>query len=286
MPRFRLKFQNTEIDLPPGEFIIGRALECFIRFDDAMVSRRHAKIEVGRNEIVITDLGSRNGVTVNGKKITGPVALKVGDVIGIGHEEFTVLAPQAAESKVLSTARIDLVLCPGCGHSIPEGIGVCPKCSRPVTGDRPTTITEVKVTQSHGAVAVLSAVGEKALAMGRVEEAERILGGALREILERIRRGHRPDPAQVEPAMQRALRLARETGKEQWFQWVFEVGEALEMVLPGAILDELHMLMFQYHPRIGQAVDAYYARLNAFPHDENGQFLLRRVAGLRRLCAD
>ena len=120
MPRFRLRFHSTEIDLPPGEVIIGRALECFIRLDDAMVSRRHAKLEVGRNEVVVSDLGSRNGVSVNGQKVMGTFALKVGDTIGIGHEEFVVLAPGQTTPGAGSTGNLELNLCPGCGHASPR----------------------------------------------------------------------------------------------------------------------------------------------------------------------
>jgi hypothetical protein len=286
MPRFRLKFHSTEIDLPPGEVLIGRALECFIRLDDAMVSRRHAKLEVGRNEVVLTDLGSRNGVTVNGQRVKGSFALKVGDTIGIGHEQFVVLAPGVAAPGKASTTSFELNLCPGCGHAIPTGVNPCPRCGRPVTGARPTTITDVKAISSQGAIAVLNAVGDKALAMGHVEEAERILGGSLRDIQARIARGHRPDASQMEPAMQRALRLARETGKEQWFRWVFEVGTALGMVLPRQTVDELHMLMFQHRPDVGPAVDAYCSKVTAPPRDEDGQFQLQRVAALRRFCKE
>jgi hypothetical protein len=288
MPRFRLKFHSTEIDLPPGEVVIGRALECFIRLDDAMVSRRHARLEVGRNEVVLADLGSRNGVTVNGQKVKGSFALKVGDKIGIGHEEFTVLAPGAAApgASSTSTGNLELNLCPGCGHAIPAGVNPCPRCGRPLTGARPTTITDVKATSSQGAIAVLTAVGDKALALGRVEEAERILGGSLRDIQARIARGHRPDASQMDPAIQRALRLARETGKEQWFRWVFEVGAALGMVLTSQTIDELHLLMFQHRPDIAAAVDAYCAKVTAPPRDDDAQFQLKRVAALRRLCKE
>ena len=284
MSRYRLRFHNTEIDLPVGEAVIGRALECFIRLDDAMVSRRHARLQVTEQAVTVEDLGSRNGVNVNGEPIRDRVEVHAGDRIGIGHEEFVVLAPGITMPGASSTGNLDMNLCPGCGHPIPAGVNPCPKCGRPLTGARPTTITDVKATASQGAIAVLTAVGDKALAMGRVDEAERILGGSLRDIQARIQRGHRPDASQMEPAMQRALRLARETGKDQWFRWVFEVGTALDMVLPSKIIDGLHMLMFQHRPDVGAAVDTYCRKVAVSPHDEDGQFQLKRVAALRRFC--
>ena len=50
--------------------IIGRARECLVRIDDAVVSRRHARVV--RQDLasyVIEDLKSRNGTFVNGTKI-------------------------------------------------------------------------------------------------------------------------------------------------------------------------------------------------------------------------
>src|SRR5215207_7444866 len=76
------------IPLEREEVILGRALEADVRINDGKVSRRHAKINkivTQNNEIeyVLADFGSRNGILVNGEKVTREV-LQNGDKITIG----------------------------------------------------------------------------------------------------------------------------------------------------------------------------------------------------------
>src|SRR5687767_1969992 len=85
MPEVKLKFDGTEIALPAGVTTIGRTTDNAVAFPgDANVSRHHAEIEVRGGEFCLIDLGSSNGTTVNGEKITGEKYLVPGDVIVLG----------------------------------------------------------------------------------------------------------------------------------------------------------------------------------------------------------
>ncbi len=64
--------------------VIGRASECDIRIEDSGVSRKHAEIRYSDGRVGVVDLGSTNGLTVNGKPAER-VELKDGDRIDIGH---------------------------------------------------------------------------------------------------------------------------------------------------------------------------------------------------------
>src|SRR4029079_3320344 len=66
-----------------GEWVVGRDAECAIAVDDAALSRRHAVIRRRGPAVVIEDLGSRNGTTVNGKPAHGAHRVRRGDVIGV-----------------------------------------------------------------------------------------------------------------------------------------------------------------------------------------------------------
>jgi hypothetical protein len=66
-----------------GEIFIGRAMECAIRTDDPMVSRRHARITFQDGRHVIEDLGSANGIYV-GDARTQMHALTNGDSVRCG----------------------------------------------------------------------------------------------------------------------------------------------------------------------------------------------------------
>jgi diguanylate cyclase (GGDEF)-like protein len=67
---------------------IGRDPSCAIILDDPHVSRNHAEIECkSKQEIYIRDLGSTNGVFVNGKKIIEHVLMD-GDKVLIGNRYY------------------------------------------------------------------------------------------------------------------------------------------------------------------------------------------------------
>lgn len=63
---------------------IGRENTCDIFFDDEGVSRKHACLYRAGGKYVVEDLGSTNGVRVNGKRINKKQNVQCGDRIGIG----------------------------------------------------------------------------------------------------------------------------------------------------------------------------------------------------------
>ena len=81
--------------VPPG-LVVGRGADADLRLNDPGVSRRHALITVSgtpeRPVVTIEDLGSTNGVTVNGTKVT-KTALREGSRIEIGNTRMLVHAP-------------------------------------------------------------------------------------------------------------------------------------------------------------------------------------------------
>ena len=68
-----------------GTMIVGRDPACDIsETNDPLMSRRHAAFNAGPREVMVRDLGSRNGILVNGVK-TPESILASGDVVQIGH---------------------------------------------------------------------------------------------------------------------------------------------------------------------------------------------------------
>src|SRR5215218_9272951 len=68
---------ETHYPLRYGDNILGRDLDCDIVIKDQQASRRHARIHV-TDVVTITDLGSKNGVIVDGHAITTPRVLRPG----------------------------------------------------------------------------------------------------------------------------------------------------------------------------------------------------------------
>lgn len=81
--------------VPPG-FTIGRGSSADLRINDPGISREHARIEVGETSgqlrIEIIDLGSTNGVSVNGQRVTR-MDLTEGSRIELGSTRMLVHAP-------------------------------------------------------------------------------------------------------------------------------------------------------------------------------------------------
>src|SRR6185312_14479763 len=91
---FRLRYLAHDLELPIGEFVVGRSTDCQLSLDDPLVSRRHAVLRVRRDGVSVQDFGSRNGVLVNGTKISGERELAAGDKVGIGSQEMVLHAAE------------------------------------------------------------------------------------------------------------------------------------------------------------------------------------------------
>ncbi|HYT31747.1 MAG TPA: FHA domain-containing protein [Thermoanaerobaculia bacterium] len=81
---YRLIWGNREIALSPGENLLGRDEAAIIWIDDALVSRRHARIVIDETGAVLEDLHSRNGTYLRGKRIEVPRKLANEDQVTIG----------------------------------------------------------------------------------------------------------------------------------------------------------------------------------------------------------
>lgn len=78
--------------------LVGRDAECDIRLDSRKVSRRHCCLAQVGDQLVVRDLGSTNGIRINGVRVVEG-HLKAGDELAIGNRRYQlrwdVLAPDA-----------------------------------------------------------------------------------------------------------------------------------------------------------------------------------------------
>ena len=80
----KLTFEGKEIALDTQLITLGRSADNTIAFpSDSNVSRYHAEIEFRHGEYLLIDLGSSNGTTLNGQKIT-EASIGDGDTILLG----------------------------------------------------------------------------------------------------------------------------------------------------------------------------------------------------------
>jgi hypothetical protein len=76
------------LPLPQRGATIGRSRDCEIVLEDAGISRRHVEIRPARDGWTVADLGSTNGVRLNGRTVRGAQPLHAGDRVELGSTEI------------------------------------------------------------------------------------------------------------------------------------------------------------------------------------------------------
>lgn len=79
-----------------GDASIGRSGDCDFRFDSPSVSQRHARLHVAGRAVTIWDELSRNGISVNGKRVAS-ARLEHGDELGVGRIRMLFLQRGSVE---------------------------------------------------------------------------------------------------------------------------------------------------------------------------------------------
>jgi FHA domain-containing protein len=83
-----LTFDGSVHEVHQRRVVLGRSRDCDIQLNDANASRRHAELRQEGASYWIVDLGSTNGMEVNGKRVKR-AKLRDGDTITIGSTEVT-----------------------------------------------------------------------------------------------------------------------------------------------------------------------------------------------------
>jgi two-component system response regulator AtoC len=84
--------RSSVVEIPDkGEATIGRGSESSVIIEEARVSRRHASLRWRDGDLLVEDLGSRNGTTLNGQTLHSEIrTLRGGDSIRVGGHEIMV----------------------------------------------------------------------------------------------------------------------------------------------------------------------------------------------------
>lgn len=111
------------------EFVIGRASGCDIVLDDPSVSRRHARIQQIGDQFALEDLGSLNGTFLDGMRVTAPVWLTEGGLVGIGSFALMfrngVLRPYQSQGMRLDATALTVILPPRrSGHKVLDEVSL------------------------------------------------------------------------------------------------------------------------------------------------------------------
>jgi RNA polymerase subunit RPABC4/transcription elongation factor Spt4 len=255
--RFRLRFLLQEFDLAGPEVVIGRSPDAHITIEDPLISRRHARVVIRDETALVQDLGSRNGVRVNGRLVKGEHPLKEGDRIRIGTQElvFSIVRSEGRAARPTGYMR----MCLACNTPFPEGTPQCPHCGAPAATEDDTMSGVMIEPKRSWTFQLLGEVIERALATGKAVEAERLMRRAAKEVDERLGAGERLDPAHISMIAQFAVRLARLVGGSEWVAWALTLHRRQAMMLSDDVIDRIEELDLGSFPDAEAVLDSYLA---------------------------
>lgn len=267
--RFWLEYQGHTLELRNGAVVVGRSSTCHIVLDDGLVSRRHAQFMVNAKTAVIEDFGSVNGVYLNGERISGQRALRDGDRVQIGKQDF-VLRSATKVVQVVPPERFSAETLHG--QTLPREL-VDPEKARE------------ELTRRTDALDLLCGVADKVLALGRGDEAEKLLGTALGNMLKQAQAGAVLAPASAARAASYAVRIADATSKGRWVDYCFELYAVSARPLPSDVVDQLYVVLRKISGVAISGFRAYLEKLKgaASTFSPTERFVMQRIEGLERL---
>jgi FHA domain len=286
--RYRLRFLLQEFDLPRGLTVIGRSLDANLTIEDPLVSRQHARIEVDDEGGTVEDMGSRNGVRVNGVTIRGPTPLKDGDRVRIGTQDFVFcrVDPMGkAHSKTTGVLR----LCANCRLPYPREMPACPNCEATEQTDEETLSGSFGTeNQTAWSVQLLVEALERALTLGRVGDAERIVRRATAQVEELIVAGGAIDTKALAALATQAVATTLASNDPTWLLWVIDIYRRTDRVPPAEIVDRIAEAAPVHAGVVHGALESLLEHLGASarrtgPEDVDA---LARLEQMRRLLAE
>lgn len=270
-PKCWIKLGTHEVEIHSGETVLGRHDSCQIVLDDPLASRRHARLEFSAGRLVVEDLGSVNGVLVNGARADGRRILTDGDVLRLGNQDLSVHLSEATRGERRSR----------------HGAETLTKARPAAPTVPPSSEDESTMIRDGEALETLVSVANKILAMGRGVEAERLLRHALGEVLQRVQSGRPVDDAVLDTAATYALRLAGALRKAEWISYAFELFGACDRVLPAPAIEKLYEVVRIVPGLELDLMRDYVSRIQRRAHSltASESFQLRRLEGVTKLAS-
>ncbi len=263
VPTFALVHGRRTIPLPEGELLVGRGTDCHVVLDSALVSRRHAKLLVTRDNVVLVDLGSINGVKVDSKAVAGRQPLKIGARISVADELLELVR--------LDDERRKSITAPELRRANTLDVRVAEQ-------NEETTLAR----RREDRFALLAGLVDKALALGRGGEAEQLLSGTLAQVASDAKAGN-VQPELAEKSARYAILLANATKKPGWIDYAVDLYTQLNRPLPLDVVDELHTLLRRI-PGVSRAgFERYVHALAGASLPPTERFAVRRLEGLLRV---
>ncbi|HYR57950.1 MAG TPA: protein kinase, partial [Chthoniobacteraceae bacterium] len=130
--------QLAHVSLAAGEYIIGRRADAHISIDLPHIADVHARLTIGRDEVLVEDLGSMDGTFVADEPVTIATRVKPNQPVRLGDVLLEIRRPGAA------AAPID--------HSAPAQLAVPPIVLEELRAQKRYAVGETVATGGMGAI--------------------------------------------------------------------------------------------------------------------------------------
>lgn len=235
---------NTEIVLGPGEHCIGRSAECEVRLDNPLASRRHATLVVRPTGVTVRNLGSRNGVLVNGEDVAEERAVVEGNVVSVGSKTLAVArirrtgpawapsekAPCEPAPAARTLAKIEIVK---------RAVPVTPASLASDASATTVQRTEPGSARDAAAFRLIAEATARCIATGREERVEAILDAPLAEMAATLRVGLAVDEEVLALVIEQAVLLCEITHAQRWIDYVHDHYDRVRQPMPLEVVDRL-----------------------------------------------
>ena len=94
--------EGPDIVLDRAMVVVGRHPSCDTRLDSLRVSRQHCCMSQDKGEVTVRDLGSTNGIRINGQRVERG-RLRPGDELSIAHIRFRLENGQGHEQTIVES---------------------------------------------------------------------------------------------------------------------------------------------------------------------------------------
>jgi len=265
--------------------VIGRSLDCNLTIEDPLVSRQHARIMIDEGGETVEDMSSRNGVRVNGVQIKGPTPLSDGDRVRIGTQDFVFCRVDPTGKGHSKTTGV-LRLCSKCHLPYPRESVSCPNCESTEQTDEETLSGSFgNQNQTSWSVQLLVEALERALSLGRVQDAERIVRRATAQVEELLVSGGAIDPKALAQLATQAVATTTATNDPTWVLWALDVYRRSDRVPPIDLVDRVGEAATEHASVVRGALDNLLAQLRASARSasQTDVAALTRLEAIRRL---
>jgi predicted component of type VI protein secretion system len=150
--------EGPDIMLDRALVVVGRHPACDTRLDSLRVSRQHCCMVQENGEVVVRDLGSTNGIRINGQRVEIG-RLKVGDELSIAHIRFRLENGKVHEQTIADTGGMSIARRSSEEHAI----------AIPIRPEEPVLAGSVAASNPVGETAFAAAV-RKLLPVGMADK--------------------------------------------------------------------------------------------------------------------